>query len=46
MSCPCVSTISFYASTKHYQDVMMAKLNKKQLALLKKCCRSTHANNL
>lgn len=35
MSCPCISTISFYASTKHYQDVMMAKLNKKQLALLK-----------
>jgi hypothetical protein len=35
MSCPCISTISFSASTKHYQDVMMAKLNKKQLALLK-----------
>lgn len=27
--------ISFSASTKHYQDVMMAKLNKQQLALLK-----------
>ena len=35
MFCPRVSTISFSASTKHYQDVMMAKLNKKQLALLK-----------
>lgn len=35
MSCPCISTISFSASTKHYQDVMMAKLNKKQLSLLK-----------
>lgn len=35
MFCPRVSTISFSASTKHYQDVMMAKLNKQQLALLK-----------
>lgn len=35
MFCPRISTISFSSSSKNYQDVMMAKLNKKQLSLLK-----------
>ena len=35
MFCPRISTISFSESSKNYQDVIMAKLNKKQLSLLK-----------
>lgn len=35
MFCPCVSTIVFPRVFQKYQDVMMVKLNKKQLALLK-----------